>query len=859
MNRPNDNPIEVFKNQVGIKFQLYNSLFTSLPFHKVEKTGVLLTMFLIHCEEGYEKNQSPEEIISSFLEQNTSYSSTKDQNDLLFRFIQYAERQVVLFDALEDAAFTQVHDPAGPGTLKHLNSEVDVKQASAKLAEKLKDFSVRLVLTAHPTQFYPGSVLGIIHDLAKFLQKENSAQINSYLQQLGVTPFLKRERPTPYNEAVSLIWFLQNTFYPAAGNILSNLHKKFPGVIDLHTPVIRMGFWPGGDRDGNPFVKVDTTLKVAEELRAAIIVSYYRDVKKIKRRLTMSGVLEPLNALEEKLYNNIFIPGHEADISKEEIVDTLLQIRSTINEKYRGLFVDKVENLIAKVETFGLFFATLDIRQDSSAHVAMLEEIAAQGKALPKEYPSLSDKEKIQTLLNTNGQVKPEELEDELFQDTIKTMQAIRTIQRINGEEGCHRYIISHSTKALNIIEVFGLLQLSGWKKEEMSVDIVPLFETIDDLQAAPAVMQELYSTKAYKEHLGRRKNVQTIMLGFSDGTKDGGYLMANWSIYKAKEELTRVSRENGIEVIFFDGRGGPPARGGGKTHQFYASMGKDIENKEIQLTVQGQTVSSNFGNVDSAQYNLEQLMHAGISNALFRTEEVTMELQDKKTLKELADESYQSFNKLKHNPLFLEFLNFASPLRYYAETNIASRPSKRNKDQKLTLDDLRAVPYVGSWSQIKQNVPGYYGVGYALQKMEEDGRWEKVQQLYQNSLFFRTLIGNSEMAMSKAFFPLTAHFAKHPTYGALWNDFYAEYERSKKYVLKLTGKQELMDERPVDKMSIQMRQRIELPLTTIQQYALAKIREIDEEGGDASQKEVYEKIVVRCSFGIINAERNSA
>ena len=859
MSRPNDNPIEVFKNQVGIKFQLYNSLFTSLPFHRVEKTGVLLTMFLIHCEEAYNKQKSPEEIISSFLEQSTSYSSLKDQNDLLFRFIQYAERQVVLFDALEDAAFTQVHDPAGSGTLQHLNSEVDVKQASARLAEKLKDFSVRLVLTAHPTQFYPGSVLGIIHDLAKFLQKENSSQINSYLQQLGVTPFLKRERPTPYNEAKSLIWFLQNTFYPAAGNILASLQKKFPGIADLHIPVIRMGFWPGGDRDGNPFVKVDTTLKVAEELRAAIIVSYYRDLKKIKRRLTMSGVLEPLNTLEEKLYNSIFIPGNESDISKKEIIDTLLQVRNTINEKYRGLFVDKVENLIAKVETFGLFFATLDIRQDSSVHVAMLEELAGKANGLPKEYTSLSDREKIQTLLNIQQEVKPEDLEDELFQDTIKTMQAIRTIQNTNGEEACHRYIISHSTKALNIIEVFGLLQMSGWKKEEMTVDIVPLFETITDLQAAPSVMQELYSTKAYKDHLGRRKNVQTIMLGFSDGTKDGGYLMANWSIYKAKEELTRVSRENGVEVIFFDGRGGPPARGGGKTHQFYASMGKDIENKEIQLTVQGQTVSSNFGNVDSAQYNLEQLIHAGISNALFRSEEVTMELQDKKTLKELADESYQAFNKLKHNPLFLEFLNFASPLRYYAETNIASRPSKRNKDQKLTLDDLRAVPYVGSWSQIKQNVPGYYGVGYALQKMEAEGKWEKVQQLYKNSLFFRTLIGNSEMAMSKAFFPLTAHFAEHPVYGELWNDFNAEFERSKKYVLSLTAKQELMDERPVDKMSIQMRQRIELPLTTIQQYALAKIREIEEGGGDANNKEVYEKMVVRCSFGIINAERNSA
>ena len=683
MSRTTDNPLTVYKNQVGIKFQLYNSLFTSLPFHTVEKTGVFLTMFLLHCEEGYTKGMSPDEIIRSYFEQYTSYKDLKEQNDLLFKFIQYAERQVVLFDALEDAAFSKIHDTGGPGTLKHLGSEIILKQASPKLADKLKDFSVRLVLTAHPTQFYPGAVLGIIHDLAKALQSENSAHVNSYLHQLGITPFLKKERPTPYNEAMSLIWFLQNTMYPAAGNILSSLQQQFPDAVDLHNSMIRLGFWPGGDRDGNPYVKAETTLKVAEELRAAVIVSYYRDVRTMKRRLTFKGVDVPLAKLEQKLYNNIFIPGHKTDITKKEIIDALMDICHTLKDRHNGLFVSKVENLIAKVEIFGLFFASLDIRQDSSVHTAMLDVIAQNTDALPKDYASLSDQKKMEALLAVNTTLAPSVLEDELFSDTLKTMQAMQTIQEINGEEGCHRYIISHSTKALNVMEVFGLLRLSGWQKDALTVDIVPLFETIDDLNAAASAMQELYNTPAYREHLKRRNNIQTIMLGFSDGTKDGGYLMANWSIYKAKEALTRISRENDVEVVFFDGRGGPPARGGGKTHQFYASMGKDIENKEIQLTIQGQTISSNFGTIESAQYNLEQLMHAGISNDLFRSEEVTMNNEDKRTLQELADESYRAFNKLKQNPVFLEYLSFASPLMYYAETNIASRPSKRNKDKR--------------------------------------------------------------------------------------------------------------------------------------------------------------------------------
>jgi phosphoenolpyruvate carboxylase len=286
--------------------------------------------------------------------------------------------------------------------------------------------------------------------------------------------------------------------------------------------------------------------------------------------------------------------------------------------------------------------------------------------------------------------------------------------------------------------------------------------------------------------------------------------------------------------------------------------MGNNISNKEIQLTIQGQTVSSNFGTIDAAQYNIEQLMHAGISNALFAAKEPTLSSKEDTLLQTLADESYKMYNKLKDHPAFIEYLNYVSPLRYYAETNIGSRPSKR-KSGKLNLNDLRAVPYVGSWSQLKQNLPGYYGVGTALEKMEANGKWKELQDLYKRSLFFKTMLDNCEMAMNKCFFPLTAFLSTHPVYGELWNVIKEEFERTKKYLLKLSGKTELMGDKPADKLSIQMRQRIELPLLTIQQFALTKIREIEEKGIDDPDKQVYEKLVVRCSFGIINAERNSA
>lgn len=859
MDTVSNNALQQFRNLVGIRFQLYNSLFTSLPFHRIEKTGVLLSLFLLHCEEGYRKKQSPLEICESFLSQYTTYKTEQEFTDLLFRFVQYSERQVVLFDALEDAAFKMVNDLNGAGTLKHLQSEVSQTQKQNELGDKLKDFSVRLVLTAHPTQFYPGEVLGIINDLSKALLNENTSLINSYLQQLGKTPFLQKQKPTPYDEAVSLIWYLENVFYPAAGRILMTLKNDYSDYINFSNPVIRMGFWPGGDRDGNPFVTSDITLKVAEALRGSIIKCYYLDVRRLKRRLTFKGVDEPIEQLETKLYNNLFIPGKKTEITQQEILGTLQSVRTTLIEQHNGLFLYMLDNLISKVELFGLYFASLDVRQESSVHGKVLNALAEKTELLPKNYSELSDDEKLSLLEKISGKADASIFDEPLHRDTIQSIEALKTIQEYNGESGCHRYIISQCNSALNVMEVYALCILGGFEAPNIPVDIIPLFETVDDLAHAAAIMQQLYSNAAYMQHLQNRSNSQTIMLGFSDGTKDGGYLMANWAIYKAKKELTAISKQFDVDVIFFDGRGGPPARGGGKTHKFYASMGKEISNKEIQLTIQGQTVSSNFGTIDSAQYNIEQLIHAGISNELFSTPNTTLSDDDEKILQQLADISYQSYKELKDHPYFTEYLSQVSPLRFYAETNIGSRPAKRGAAARLTLKDLRAIPYVGAWSQLKQNLTGYYGVGTALKQMEEQGQWQKVQQLYRQSLFFKTLMDNSEMAMKKSFFPLTEYISTHPQFGEIWNMMYNEYHLTTRYILKLGGHTELMATYPVDQLSVQMRERIVMPLVTIQQYALSRVRTLEEKLIQSPVKETYGKLAMRCSFGIINAGRNSA
>lgn len=853
--------LQPFKNLVGIKFQLYNSLFGSLPFHRIEKTGILASLLLVNCEEGYNKKQSPVEIIDEFFAKQTTFVKDEEKADQLFRFVQYIERQVVLFDALEDAAFTQVNDMNGKGTLKNLEFLVDQEGgAQEALAKKLQDFNIQLVLTAHPTQFYTGAVLGIINDISKAVNTNDETNIYTYLQQLGRTPFFQKAKPTPYDEALSLLWYLENIFYPATGKIISNLKRTYPGMIPADNPVIKMGFWPGGDRDGNPFVTAEITAQVADALRIGIIRCYYLDVRRLKRRLTFRGVDVLLNNLEKTLYDHLIIPGYQSTLTKKDILDVMEKVRNLLVYEHNNLFIEWAENFINKVQVFGLHFASLDIRQDSRVHVDVIDILAKKTNVLPSNYATLSEAEKIDALFAITEQPDSSVLTDSVHKDTLKVIGTIKDIQKANGEQGCNRYIISQCNSAVNVIEVYGLFLMGGWKPEELSVDIVPLFETVDDLQAAAEIMKTLYEHPLYSQHLQRRGKKQTIMVGFSDGTKDGGYLMANWSIYKAKEELSAISKQYNIDVVFFDGRGGPPARGGGKTHQFYASMGKNIANKEIQLTIQGQTVSSNFGTVDTAQFNMEQLLNAGLTNNITAAKEITISEKSEALVKSLAEKSFQSYIKLKEHPYFADYLSHASALRFYAQTNIGSRPAKRGGGTKLSLKDLRAIPFVGAWSQLKQNVTGYYGLGTAMQQIEAEGKWEELASLYRKSLFFKTLLDNSEMAMQKCFFPLTAFLKDHKQYGEIWNMVHDEYELTKKYLLKLSGNTTLMEDFPVDQLSVQMRERIVLPLVTIQQYAITKVRQL-EEGliNNAPIKATYEKLAMRCSFGIINAGRNSA
>ena len=300
--------IKKFDRFVGTKYHLFNSLFLRLPFDLIHQTGILLPLLTEACQKAYKAGGHPKEIIDAFFDEFMPNANQSDRLTLLFNFIKYIEREVVLFDATEDAAFDQLHDLSGPGTAFDMISKVRSGGLEEKLIQKLTDYRLRVVLTAHPTQFYPGPVLGIITDLAIAIKGNDIYQVNDLLLQLGKTPFVNRSKPTPLDEARSLIWFLRKVFYHAIPEIVSGIEEQLQQPLP-HKDIIDLGFWPGGDRDGNPNVTSGITLETAAQLRNAILTCYENDIQLLRRRLTFLHVYDQISAVGAKVHRTLVRDG----------------------------------------------------------------------------------------------------------------------------------------------------------------------------------------------------------------------------------------------------------------------------------------------------------------------------------------------------------------------------------------------------------------------------------------------------------------------------------------------------------------------------------------------------------------------
>ncbi|MFN3138983.1 MAG: phosphoenolpyruvate carboxylase [Allomuricauda sp.] len=842
--------LEEFKKSVTNKFNIYNSLFLSLPYKNVENVGNLVPLLLDQCEKGLKEGKDPQEILEVFFSNFVNIQDERERLDFMFRMIQYVERQVVLYDSVEDSAFPKLQKYSSSLTIKDYFELVNRTKNWDKVSKKLSTFSARIVLTAHPTQFYTPAILDIIAELRSLIDQDRIYDIDVTLQQLGLTSLINAKKPTPLDEAKNIIYILRHTYYDAVGELYQYVKSNIRDDKFENYNLMKLGFWPGGDRDGNPYVTADITKQVADELRLTLMKCYYNELKGLRKKLTFKGMQEDLNDLSSKLYNAMF--NVDAAISYSEIIGYLEKIREKLRSDYHDLYLDELNQLMDKVHIFKTHFATLDIRQDHSKHLLVVESVLKKEGIIKESINEIEEQELVKLLLEKNFQLNPKDFVDDIVKDTIVNIKNLKSIQEKNGEDGCNRYIISNSEDIFSVLFVFGLFRWCGWDEKEITFDIVPLFETMKGMDASEEVMQTLFDIPQYRQHLERRRDIHTIMLGFSDGTKDGGYLKANWSILKTKETLSKVCKKNGVAAIFFDGRGGPPARGGGKTHRFYAAQTKDVANHEIQLTIQGQTITSTYGTKEQFIHNSEQLLTAGLSNNLFG-KELTISAAQRKLIEELSELSFEKYDALKQHEKFMPYLEHRSTLKYYTKANIGSRPGKRGNKKQLTLSDLRAISFVGSWSQLKQNVPGYFGLGTAISALKEQGRLSEVKKLYKEVPFFRALMHNSMMSLAKSNFNLTGYMKEDPEFGDFWNILHDEFQLSKKMLLQISGDKMLMEDEAVSRESVKIREKIVLPLLVIQQNALYHITQ------NSEYKELYEKIVTRSLYGNINASRNSA
>lgn len=842
--------LEEFNRSVTNKFNIYNSLFLSLPYRNIKNVGMLIPLLIEQCNDGLKDGKSPQEILELFFTKFADIPDTRDRIDFMFRMIQYVERQVVLYDSVEDSAFPKLQEYSDSLSIKDYFVLVEENKNWDKIAEKLASFSARIVLTAHPTQFYTSNVLDIIDDLRYLIDDNKVDDIDITLQQLGMTSLVNTKKPTPLNEARNIIYILRKTYYNAIGDLFEYIKENISDESFDNFDLIKLGFWPGGDRDGNPFVTAETTKEVADDLRMNLMKCYYNELKTLGKKLTFPGIQDDLSTLRESLYNAMF--NADSVISYDEIIEKLLRIKSKLENDYHGLFLKPLNKFIDKVHIFKTHFANLDIRQDHSKHHLVVSEILKQQGVVKDSLDELSEEDLIDWLLNKNFAINSADFKEDIVKDTIKNIKQLKNIQKSNGEAGCNRYIISNSEDIFSVLFVYGLFRWCGYEDDKIDFDIVPLFETMIGMEMAGPIMNRLYEFPQIREHVARRGDKQTMMLGFSDGTKDGGYLKANWSILKTKEVLSKVCLEKGIKAIFFDGRGGPPARGGGKTHRFYAAQTKDVANHEIQLTIQGQTITSTYGTREQFMHNAEQLLTAGLSNNLFgKKHDISKE--HRSLIEELSQLSFTKYDSLKQHDKFIPYLEQRSTLKYYTMANIGSRPSKRGKSKQLTLSDLRAISFVGSWSQLKQNVPGYFGLGTAIKELSDQGRIQEIKTLFKEVPFFRALMMNSMMSLAKTNFNLTRYMKDDPEFGEFWGILHDECQLSIKMLKEISGHKVLMENELVSRESVRIRERIVLPLLVIQQNALYQINQ------NAEFSELYQKIVTRSLYGNINASRNSA
>ena len=792
--------------------------------------------------------------------------------------------------------------------LGKLSTKIKLVAEKENAVEILEHLNVVPVLTAHPTQVQRKSMLDLTNHIHSLLRKYRDVKLGlinkdkwyndlrRYIEIIMQTDMIREKKLKVTNEITNAMEYYNSSFLKAVPHLTTEYKRlaQAHGLNLKQAKPITMGMWIGGDRDGNPFVTAKT-LKQSALTQCEVIMNYYdKKIYQLYREFSLSTSIVNVskqvremarqskdNSIyrEKELYRRALfdiqskIQATKTYLIEDEEVGTryetandfykdLIAIRDSLLEnKGESLISGDFVELLQAVEIFGFYLASIDMRQDSSVYEACVAELL-KSAGIHSRYSELSEEEKCDLLLKELEE-DPRILsathaeKSELLAKELAIFKTARVLKDKLGDDVIRQTIISHATSLSDMLELAILLKEVGLVDTERArVQIVPLFETIEDLDHSEETMRKYLSLSLAKKWIDSRNNYQEIMLGYSDSNKDGGYLSSCWTLYKAQQQLTAIGDEFGVKVTFFHGRGGTVGRGGGPTYEAITSQPLKSIKDRIRLTEQGEVIGNKYGNKDAAYYNLEMLVSAAINRM------ITQKKSDTNTpnryeaiMDQVVDRSYDIYRDLVFgNEHFYDYFFESSPIKAISSFNIGSRPAARKTITEI--GGLRAIPWVFSWSQSRVMFPGWYGVGSSFKEFinKNPENIAILRDMYQNWPFFQSLLSNVDMVLSKSNMNIAFEYAKlceDEQVKAIYETILNEWQVTKNVILAIEGHDELLADNPYLKASLDYR----MPYFNILNYIQLELIKRQRRGELSSDQERLIHITIN---GIATGLRNS-
>src|SRR5262245_15216625 len=802
-------------------------------------------------------------------------------------------------------AHAEAGAPRRPGSIGHAleaSSNLSMDEVTAWFARA----RVSPVLTAHPTEVQRQSILECEREIARLLAAPQTAArdraLHAEVLRLWLTAMLRLTRLAVADEIVNALAYFRLTFISELPRLYADLEEALRAKFGLARepwlpPFLTVGTWVGGDRDGNPNVGA-STLEIATMQQARLVLGHYlEEVNLLGRELSLAGRLmrtpgevlelaersrdssayrrdEPYRRVVSGIYSRLAASAHAlvglnasppptAELapytSATELVADLEVIARGLEAQGAGALADgRLRSLRRKVSVFGFHLAPIDLRQSSDEHAVVVNELLLRAK-VHEDYLSLGEKGRVEILQRELAGPRPLRVPhvqySALAEKELAVLGAAAQAQRRFGEAAVSKYIISHCESVSDLLEAGVLLREAGLlRPDALSVDVIPLFETIGDLERCGEILREALSQPLYRAWVRMRGDEQEVMLGYSDSNKDGGYVASNWALYKATTRLVQVCRAQGVRLRLFHGRGGTVGRGGGPSYEAVLSQPPGSVGGALRLTEQGEVIASKYADPENGRRNLEILVAATMEASLAPLSSDGAG-RHSEIMEDLARLALVHYRNLVQTPGFMGYFRAATPFSEIASLNIGSRPASRKPSQKL--EDLRAIPWVFSWSQSRAMIPGWYGFGAAVRQWVEGGKGTAAERLAMREAwpFFRAMLSNLDMVLAKTDLGIAGRYAElveDRFFGkSIFQHIETEWHASREQLFAITGATEFLADNPTLARSIRNRFAYLDPLNHLQVELLRRYR-----GGDQDERTV--RAIHLTINGIAAALRNS-